>query len=451
MNRRSIRWRITAIAALIATIVLGVVAVVVVAVVRAELRDNLDRSLAQRADQVEAAALVDTGPALANSASEDRFAQVLDADGDVLFASDNVTGLPALAALPADRQQARSRADVPIEDDRYRVLVRRFDLAGGPQYVVVGENIDDLTDTIRSLIITLALVFPAAALALAGVVWWLVGRTLRPVEEIRLHVAELGLDHLDRRVPNPGTDDEIDRLATTMSDMLGRLETSAARQRSFVADVSHERRTPLTRLRITLEVDLADPSADLRATAESARHDSIEMQQLVDDLLFLARHDADALTHRRDPVDLDVVVFDEVQTARRDRNGGPSIDITGVTPVVVVGDEHQLRRLVRNLLSNAARHATSQVAVVTAECAATVTVTIDDDGRGVALADRERVFERFVRLDEARNRGRGGTGLGLAIARDIVTAHHGTIRIADPPNGVGARMVVELPSRRPTA
>ncbi|MEO6651048.1 MAG: HAMP domain-containing sensor histidine kinase [Ilumatobacteraceae bacterium] len=446
MNRRSIRWRITAIAAAIALVVLALVAVIVVTVVGSELRQNLDRSLAQRADQIEAAALIDAGPALANSASQDRFAQVLDGDGVVLFSTDNVAGLPALADLPSDRQEARSRSDVPIEDDLYRVLVRRFDVVGGTQYVVVGENVDDVADSVRALELTLALAFPAAALVLAGSVWRLVGRTLRPVEDIRRQVAEVGLEDLDRRVPTPGTDDEIDRLATTMNDMLDRLENSAIRQQRFVADVSHELRTPLTRMRTSIEVDRADPAADLRGTLDSVLDDSIDMQQLVEDLLFLARHDAGSTPIRADLVDLDVVVFDEVQDLRATVSNGPQIDIGGVTAIGTVGDDRQLRRLVRIILANATRYASSRVDVSLEGGPIDVTITVTDDGPGIAPADRDRVFERFVRLDESRDRGRGGTGLGLAIASDIANVHGGTIRITDRPGGPGTRVVVTLPA-----
>ena len=445
MNPRSVRWRITAAAALIAAVVLAAAAIVVVAVVQGQLQDNLDRSLAQRADQVEAAALVDPDAAVANSDREDRFAQVLDSNGAVLLATENVAGAPPLAALPEGRQQASTRSDLPIEDDRYRILIRRFDLDAGPRYVVVGENIDDVVDGVRVLMATLALVFPAAALLLASAVWWLVGRTLRPVEEIRREVESIGLAELDRRVPTPGTGDEIDRLADTMNDMLARLETSAAVQHRFVADVSHELRTPLTRLRTALEVDLAHPGADFESTCRAALGDAIDMQVLVDDLLFLARRDARPGQVRKHAVDLDVIIDDEVRLARAET--GVAIDMSAVTAVVVDGDARQLARTFRNLLSNAVRHAVSRVVVTLGEDGVgAVVLTIDDDGPGVPIEDRARVFERFVRLDPARSsRDGGGTGLGLAIVHDIVTAHGGSVTVADADIG-GTRFVVHLPA-----
>jgi signal transduction histidine kinase len=445
----SVRLRITAIAAAITIIVLAATAGVVVLVVQSQLRTSLDRSLAQRADQVAAAAGIDPGAAVTSLDREDRFAQILDAGGGVVAASENVGGRPALAELPDGRQSVATRHDIPIEDDIFRVLVRRVDLRGEPGFVVVGENVDDVTDAVRSLLGTLAIAVPTAVLVLAAAVWWLIGRTLRPVESIRREVAAIGLDELDHRVPSPGTGDEIDRLAGTMNDMLARLEAATGSQRRFVADVSHELRTPLTRMRTTLEVELSraghrDPEAACRAVLG----DAIEMQDLVDDLLFLARSDAGTVVRRMTPIDLDVVVEGEVRRTRESLDGRPRIDTTAVGSAVVDGDAAQLTRLVRNLVSNAVRHAADEVRIAVTTTGGTALLSVDDDGPGVREADRARVFDRFVRLDQARSSRGGGTGLGLAIVRDIVTAHGGTVAITTSPLG-GARLEVRLPTTEP--
>ena len=191
---RSMRFRITALATLIAAVVLTACAVIVVAVVEQQLEDNLDHSLAQRADQVEAATFIDPGTALANTNQEDRFVQVLDADGGVLFASDNLAGRPAVVEPPPGEQMVSTHSDIPIEDDLYRVLVRRYSVDGIDRFVVVGENVDDVSDAVNALIAVLAVTMPTAVAVLAFAVWWLVGRTLRPVEEIRREVASIGLD-----------------------------------------------------------------------------------------------------------------------------------------------------------------------------------------------------------------------------------------------------------------
>ena len=138
-----------------------------------------------------------------------------------------------------------------------------------------GESIDDINETVRSLVLALLVTIPIAVAVLGAMVWWLVGRTLEPVSRIRREVDVIGLDELDRRVPSPGTGDEIDELATTMNAMLARLEESAGRQRRFVSDASHELRTPLARMRSTIEVELAQPDdqrseSSLESTCRSA-------------------------------------------------------------------------------------------------------------------------------------------------------------------------------------
>ena len=451
------RRRITAIAVALTTLVLAAAAVLVVVVVESELASNLDRSLEQRAEQIEASIESDADVGLVTSNAQDRFTQVLDATGAVIGSTPNVAGAPALADLPDGRQQVATVDDVPIEDDRYRVLIRRFDVDGTTRFVVVGENVDDLSDTLRALIATLAIVLPVAVALLGAAVWWLVGRTLRPVEEIRTQVEAIGLrglDALDRRVPAPGTGDEVDRLAATMNEMLAGLETSSARQRTFVADVSHELRTPLTRLRTNLEVDRADPNADLAATVDGALDDTVEMQHLVDDLLFLARRDAMGAagvhdTDRWNLVDLDAIVGDEVTAVRpaaAARADGPvDIDMSTVSAAVVRGDAAQLTRLVRNLLTNAVRHAASRVTVTVGHTDDVIELHVDDDGPGIAPDDRERVFDRFVRLDAARSARTGGTGLGLAIVREVAGHHGGSVRVESSASG-GAGFVVTFPA-----
>ena len=435
------RRRITTIATLIVGVVLVLVGVAAVLVVRYELYENLDRSLDQRAADVDAATRADGGPVLASSNLEDHFAQVLDEEGRLLAATPNAVDVPTDWTLPDSGTLTFSTSSVPIEDDAYRVLVRTSDVDGERRYTIVGENIDDLRDTVRSLVLALLIAIPLALLVLAVVVWWLVGRTLRPVDAIRREVDEIGLDELSRRVPVPGTADEVDRLAATMNRMLDRLGVAAAQQRRFTADASHELRTPLTRMRTQIEVEQRDPSDDVAAVLGSLLDDVTDMQQLVDDLLFLARRDASTVEQWA-KIDLDVVVDDEVRAARAE--SAVPIDSSGVAAVEVQANERDLRRLVRNLLANAIRHARSHVTVRLTTVDDHVELVVADDGPGIPSADRERVFERFVRLDESRSSQRGGSGLGLAIVREIAVAHGGSVRIDDAAGG-GTQLVVRLP------
>ena len=227
--------------------------------------------------------------------------------------------------------------------------------------------------------------------------------------------------------------------------MLDRVEVAVRRQQTFVADASHELRSPLTRIRSEIEVDLAHPDrADLAATHRSVLEETTALERLVADLLHLARSDATAGELRREAVDLDDIVLSEVRRLRA--SGGLDVDAGGVTAAQIHGDRDQLARLVRNLLDNAARHASRTVTISLAEHGGDAVLVVDDDGPGIPLDHHDRVFERFTRLDDARTQSSGGTGLGLAICRDIVRRHGGTVAI-DPDHAPGARFVVSIPLR----
>ncbi|MBF4602138.1 HAMP domain-containing protein [Frigoribacterium sp. VKM Ac-1396] len=298
-------------------------------------------------------------------------------------------------------------------------------------------------------LVTLGIAIPVALLVLGVTTWLVVGRALRPVESMRREVDSVTAQSLSHRLPDPGGSDEIARLAHTLNGMLDRLDSSATAQRRFVGDASHELKTPLATIRQHAEVALRHPgSIDGVALAGTVLGEEARLTALVQGLLVLARADEGALGVTRRPVDLDDLVLAE--TARlRDAppvagRGPLGVDATAVGPARVDGDEGLLGQVVHNLVANAARHADSRVAVALAERDGRVELIVDDDGAGVAEADRERVFERFVRLDEARARDSGGSGLGLAIVREIVRVHGGAVSVTASPLG-GARFVVTLP------
>jgi signal transduction histidine kinase len=334
----------------------------------------------------------------------------------------------------------------PLDVDELRLLSRRVQIGGTAYVIHVGTDMDDIEEGAEVLTHLLAGVIPVVTVLLGLVVWWLVGRTLRPVEAIRSGVAAMGGSDLDHRVPVPPGDDEIARLARTMNSMLDRVEEARRRQQRFVADASHELRTPLTRIRSELEVDLAHPPADPADTQRRVLGEAVEMQRLVDDLLHLARSDAGAAAGTVAPVDVDDLVLREARRLRE--RGRVAVDVSGVSAAQTVGHAADLGRMVRNLAENAERHATSTVRFGLAEHDDTVELVVADDGPGIPPEDRDRVFERFTRLDGARAREGGGAGLGLAIVQEIVTRHHGTVAIADAvgsDDGAGARLVVHLP------
>ncbi len=288
----------------------------------------------------------------------------------------------------------------------------------------------------------LAVGVPLLVLTVALVTWRVTGWALRPVEAIRAEVAEISDRDLHRRVPVPRSQDEIARLAVTMNTTLDRLEAAGIRQRRFIADASHELRSPITVLRTQLEVAQAHPDPALWGELVSgALEDTVRLQDLAADLLLLARLD----TGEPPPaaaVDLADVAREAARSRRRDRI---PVDMEIAPEATVRGSTLWLSRLVTNLLDNAQRHADGRVRLLLRVDAARRTAVLEvcDDGPGIPAADRERVFERFTRLDDARSRDEGGSGLGLAIARDIATRLGGSLTVEDAP--AGARLVARLP------
>jgi signal transduction histidine kinase len=368
---------------------------------------------------------------------DDAFIQILDGDGNVVAASPLVAGDPAVARL--DRGES-TEVTVTGEDDEFMAVAAdagQYTVIAGRTLDTVGESTSVVTDL---LMIGLPILLVVAALT----TWLVVGRALAPVESIRREVDAISSADLDRRVPRPRGDDEIARLATTMNSMLERLERGQARQRRFVADASHELRSPVASIRQHAEVAQAHPErTTVGALAETVAAENLRVERLVDDLLLLTRADEHTLQLQRRPVDLDDLVFEEAHRLREATT--LRVDTTRVSAGRVSGDRAALWRALRNLGDNAVRHASSQVAFALAEQDGAVVLDVDDDGPGIAATDRRRVFERFVRLDAARARDAGGSGLGLAIVAEVVGAHHGTVTIADSGLG-GARFEVRLPA-----
>ena len=270
--------------------------------------------------------------------------------------------------------------------------------------------------------------------------WLVTRRALRPVEGIRQEMAAItASEDLGRRVPEPDSRDEVARLARTTNETLAALEASVERQRRFVADASHELRSPIASLRTQLEVGDAHPEL---LDVPGAVADTVRLQALAADLLLLARLDAGERPGRT-AVDLGALVREEVSQRAADRIG-PAVSVRDPDALEVTGSRAQLARVLGNLLDNAQRHAVRSVAVSVRADRGDVVVEVADDGAGVPEAERERIFERFVRLDDARSRDDGGAGLGLAIARDVAARHGGTLTAGAARDG-GARFTLRLP------
>jgi signal transduction histidine kinase len=372
-------------------------------------------------------------------------AQVLDAHGHVLAATRTLAGRPAVYLLPAGTTQpVRQKAADDVMPTDLQVLATRTTVAGQPVTIITATLTGLLQRLNTEFAARVLLAVPVVLILAAAAVWLIVGRALRPVEHIRRAVTEITSAGLSRRVPDPGTADEIGHLAHTMNDMLARLDDSAHRQRRFVADASHELRTPLAAIRTALDVGLAYPDrAPWPVIAERAVQQSARLEALIAQLLLLARADERQLSARREAVDLAAVLSD---TVARLPPHQAEIDLRAGANLPATGDAGHLERLFRNIIDNAVRYAASRVVITATADGQVARVQIDDDGPGIPAADRSRVFDRFVRLDSSRERGTGTTGLGLAIAREIALAHHGEITLTERPGG-GTRAVVTLPLR----
>jgi len=443
---RSVRARTTIVATAAVGLALSVAAISLVLLLRRSLVAHLDEVAEIQAQDI--AALAGQGalpPTLAGGPDQDDLAQVVtDADG-VVAASPGVDRSRALVAFRPGGVKPIARTVEHLaggDGGSYRVYALRAASPTGPVTVYVANSMDPVTEPTAFLRGALAVGAPVLLVVVALTTWAGVGRALRPVEAIRSRVADITARSIERRVPVPATSDEISRLAETMNTMLDRLDASAAGQRRFVADASHELRTPLASLRALLEVAAQHPaSTDWAAAVPDLLADTARIELLVRDLLFLARADEGAPRPPLVPLDLDDIVLAE---AARVRAGSRvAVDTSGVSAAAIQGRRQDMTRAVRNLLDNAVRHASSSVELELSSDETEVVLVVSDDGPGIPPADRQRVFARFVRLDDSRARDSGGTGLGLAITKEIVAGHGGTITVADAPQG--ACFVIRLP------
>jgi signal transduction histidine kinase len=435
----SVRFRATLGATVVVGVALLVASVALVLILRRSLTEDVRLAASLRAQAV--ADLLESGATdLRLGGGDDEFVQVLAPDGRVVAASPNAAGSPPLVR-PAPGEGVR--VDAPFEDDPFLAVAEIAAVPAGTFTVVAARTLDAVEESTQTLIVLLALGLPLLLVVVALVTSRVVGRALAPVEAIRANVDDISTTELHRRVPVPQSGDEISRLAATMNRMLDRLQRGRDRQRRFVSDAAHELRSPVATIRQHSELALAHPEKVPPAElARTVLDEDLRLQRLVEDLLLLARLDEGVGEERPQHVDLDDIVLAEVDRVRQ--ADGARIDAGGLSGGRVEGDLRQLTRLVGNLLENAARHARSKVAVALQEDDGEVVLRVDDDGPGIPLEDRARIFERFVRLDEARDRDSGGTGLGLAIVAEVAALHGGSSRALESPMG-GARFEVRFP------
>jgi signal transduction histidine kinase len=400
---------------------------------------------------------LDTARAVANLVDQDSLSdpipatpgvqvQVVDGQGRVRAVSGTADRLVPILYPDELRDLADGQGRV-IPGDRIglpgeaRVVVADAGRAGDPVRVLVARSTADVAQGVHILRVTLLVAFPLLVVLLGVVAWRVVGAALRPVEALRAGAEEITGAARSDRLPVPDSGDEIHRLAVTLNDMLHRLDAARARQRAFVADAAHELRSPLTNMRTELEVAqrLADDT-DWPALADDLLTDVHRLSRLVDDLLLLARADdaaTRALPAPAEPVELGELLGEVAARYPAVRYERPA------DPLPTTGDRDALARVVANLLDNAVRHAEKRVVLSATADGAYQRISVCDDGPGIPAADRQRVFHRFTRLDDARARDAGGSGLGLAIVRELVRRHHGTVTLGDAEPGL--RADVRLP------
>ncbi|WP_172836050.1 sensor histidine kinase [Microlunatus soli] len=372
--------------------------------------------------------------------------QLLTTRGKVLQSSDDRLGGPMAPALlpPPGENRTERLGQLPSLRSGEDVLVAAYGSSseGEPVVVQVARPIQIQADTIRTVAWFLLGGGPLLLGVVALAVWVLVGRSLRTVDRITTQVGGISGANLDERVEVPQTADEIERLARTMNRMLDRLQSSDRAQRAFVSDASHELRSPLSTLVVTSEIASADPTGKTWLEMGDLVDSEVRrMQGLVDDLLTLAKVDANGLVLHRQDVDLD----DLLQTELRRLRAATSMEVTArIEPTRVSGDPDRLGQVVRNIVDNARLHSCGRIAITLHRDGAVARVIIDNDGPVVPPEDRQRIFERFVRLDDDRSRDSGGSGLGLAISAAIMAAHNGSITVGESEQG-WCRFMIELP------
>jgi signal transduction histidine kinase len=374
--------------------------------------------------------------------------QVLGANGHVVDASPTADRLVALLPPAQAAAVARSGRAVLLDGRPLGIpyLMRVVAVpANGGEIVLSAAAYTQVRDSMTALTRALLVGTPLLLLLLAGATWLVVGSTLRPISALRRGAQVITATGVTRELPVPEARDEVRVLAVTLNDMLARLDAAQQRQRRLVSDTAHELRSPIAGIRAQLEVALDHPEQqDWPQTAQDVLADTLRLASLAEDLLVLARLDEHQVRPAAgQPVDLAALVTEETE-----RSAGGRVPVTARTAgaCVVTGEVEGLRRLLRNLIDNAMRYAKSGVEVAAHREDEEAVLTVSDDGPGIPAGDRERAFDRFVRLDDARSRDEtqtGGAGLGLAIVRAIARTHGGSAYLEGGTPGL--RAVVRLP------
>ncbi len=444
----------TAAAVAVVTVALLVGGLILLLALQTALTTSTDASARQKVQDVVAELddldVLDASKYITDTAHPGQYVQLLDAAGYVVASSEPIAAYAPLSSQrPAPGQvMTQDVSSLPSigDGDDYHIVTVGTRVLDADYTVVVAQAAQIQADTLATVAWFLFGATPLLLAVVAVSVWTLVGRSLAQVERIRHQVAEIDAERLDGRVEVPPSRDEIQALALTMNGMLDRLQAADREQRRFVSDASHELRSPLATLSAGVEIAAADPSGAMWLRMRDVlAEETHRLSFLVDDLLTLSRSADGGLQLDLVEVDLDDVVEQEIRRLRSTSRHRIEAEII---PVRIRADARRLGQVLRNILDNAERHAASRITVRLSSTADAAVLTVDNDGDTIPPPERERVFQRFVRLDDSRSREGGGSGLGLAIAAGIIAAHHGSIRATEDPDG-NCRFEVRLPGPDP--
>jgi signal transduction histidine kinase len=420
------------------------------------LSHTVDESLEAR--YAELATEVTAGLPIADSVlpddQDEQFVQLLDRSGQVVDATPRVRGAPLLQ--PAELTRAASGEptagnldDVPGVDHTARFLAQRVESENGPRVLVVGASLAEHDATVTRLLAELLVVGPVALILVSLLAYWLASAALRPVESMRAEAAAISADEPGRRLTLPKPRDEIRRLGETLNATLGRLEAALSRERTFVADASHEMRSPVARLKAELDLALRHPrtAEQLEETVRSASAETDLLATLTDNLLLLARSDDAGLVLNTSAVNVTSLLQHAAGRFRDEAAAtGRRLDIYAPEALEIEADPAQLGQALANAVQNALRHGGGTVTLQALERAGVVELHVLDEGSGFAPGFIPEAFSRFARADEARTSP--GTGLGLAIVRTIAAAHGGSAHVANRQHG-GADVWLVIPIESP--
>ncbi|WP_433444627.1 sensor histidine kinase [Nonomuraea sp. CA-141351] len=447
-RHRSIQARLTLLAGALSLIVFTVIAVGLDLMIRTAIRDNIFRET-QRVATDWIASMKPSRPPVAIPTTAVNLLQLVDSHGRVVTASPALAGKPPLSTVwpPYDDRilhltECSHGGCVMFTANRVSPQEARF-VWGGESHIVYAGRAEPPALASHILEVSTLTAALLASVFTTWMIWSLVGRTLRPVEAIRARMSEISVSELSLRVPEPACDDEIGQLARTANKTLSRLEEAVEQQRHFASIVSHELKTPVTGLQTQLEEAVLYPDdVDQGKVIQAGLATTERLRALIDDILIFARIRT-VPPEPPEPVDLGALVEEELITT----TWPVPVHIQVKGNVTVLGNRVQLTEVLNNLVVNAQRHAATGVEVSAERKDGQAVVTVSDDGDGIALEDRERVFQPFTRLNDGQRKDPTGTGLGLAISRAIAATHHGTLKIEDSTRG--ARFVLRLPLLQP--